>query len=73
LKELNMRASEEAKKQGWPKNPTKLSGMLRRLAPNLRDLGIEIAFDTPERRRILIKRTADTGVTDDRALSDPLV
>lgn len=42
LKELNQRASDEAKKQqGWPKRANTLSGAIKRIAPNLRAIGIE--------------------------------
>ncbi len=42
LRELNQRAGEELKKQqGWPRRPNSLSGSLKRIAPNLRAIGIE--------------------------------
>ncbi|HKC63803.1 MAG TPA: DUF3854 domain-containing protein, partial [Pyrinomonadaceae bacterium] len=41
LKELNALAGDEAQKQqGWPKRGNILSGILRRLAPNLRNAGV---------------------------------
>ncbi|MCA1558439.1 MAG: hypothetical protein LC731_07870, partial [Acidobacteria bacterium] len=44
LKELNAFAGDEAQKQqGWPKRGNVLSGLLKRLAPNLRAAGIEYA------------------------------
>lgn len=42
LNELSQRASDELKKQqGWPKRPNTLSGAIKRIAPNLRIVGIE--------------------------------
>lgn len=42
LEELNLRASDEMKKQqGWPKRANLLSGAVKRIAPNLRAIGIE--------------------------------
>ncbi|HEX8173977.1 MAG TPA: DUF3854 domain-containing protein [Pyrinomonadaceae bacterium] len=42
LEALNQRASEEVKKQqGWPKRPNLLSGAVKRVAPNLRAIGID--------------------------------
>lgn len=41
LEALNQRASDETKKQqGWPKRPNALSGAVKRIAPNLRAVGI---------------------------------
>ncbi len=42
LESLNQRASDEMKKQqGWPKRSNALSGAVKRIAPNLRAVGIE--------------------------------
>jgi hypothetical protein len=42
LEESNQRASDEMKKQqGWPKRANSLSGAIKRIAPNLRAVGIE--------------------------------
>lgn len=42
LKELNQLANDEMRKQqGWPKQPNALSGAVKRIAPNLRAVGIE--------------------------------
>jgi hypothetical protein len=40
-----------AKAKTWPKSPRGLSGRLRRAAPNLRRIGIHIAFDRGEGRK----------------------
>lgn len=45
LPALADKAREAAKAKSWPTTPRALSGRLRRAAPNLRRVGIEIAFD----------------------------
>jgi hypothetical protein len=57
LKALKPYAGEDAGSQrSWPANGRGLSNALRRLAPNLRKLGIDVSFsrDTDRRRRRLI-------------------
>jgi hypothetical protein len=45
LEGLNARRSHDEKPpEGWPKKPNGLSGMLRRLAPNLRLAGLDVTF-----------------------------
>ena len=45
LKKLADRADKEAKHhRAWPVDATRLSGALRRIAPNLRELGILVEF-----------------------------
>jgi hypothetical protein len=53
LKALNDVASEtQQKAKGWPKRPAGLGSLLRRIAPPLRKVGIEITFDrTPGGKR----------------------
>ena len=53
LKALNDVASEtQQKAKGWPKRPARLGSLLRRIAPPLRKVGIEITFDrTPGGKR----------------------
>ena len=47
-------------KKHWPKSGRGLSGALRRLAPNLRAVGIDVLFDTEgrgnDKRRIIVVR-----------------
>jgi hypothetical protein len=46
LDKLNKLADEDIRRsKEWPKRPNKLSGMLRRLAPSLRAIGIKADFD----------------------------
>jgi hypothetical protein len=63
LEKLNLIAGEERTRRfDWPKSPTKLSGALRRIAPNLRPFGIDIEFEQTigrNRRGILIRNLPD--------------
>jgi hypothetical protein len=46
LDRLNKLADDETKRtKGWPKRPNTVSGALRRLAPSLRAMGVEVYFD----------------------------
>jgi hypothetical protein len=46
LEELNALADAESRKQkGWPKNPQTLSGLVRRISPALRRVGVDIKHD----------------------------
>jgi len=46
LRELNLRADDLTQREkDWPKSARVLSAVLRRLAPNLRRLGVEVKFD----------------------------
>jgi len=61
LTELGKIVGEVAQnRQDWPKSGRGLSGVLRRLAPNLRAVGIDVQFDTEGRgnykRRIIVVR-----------------
>jgi hypothetical protein len=48
LQTLNTKADDTEKRSlTWPKTPAKLSGMLRRITPNLRTVGVEISFVKP--------------------------
>ena len=51
------------KREDWPANPRTLSGQLRRLAPDLRSIGIEVTFAprTGKRRAITIIRAEESG------------
>ncbi len=54
--ELLSRITPPARPKGWPESPRGLSGALRRLAPQLRRVGINVTFPKrqAERRRIVI-------------------
>ena len=64
---LRVAASAEAQNQkGWPRTPRALSGQLRRLAPNLRAVGVDISFGREQRaarRRLITVRLLGVGET----------
>jgi len=65
LKELNLLADDETRRRkDWPAQPNVLSGALRRAAPNLRNLGIEVEFPKPGHRgrQITIRTVAQNIV-----------
>jgi hypothetical protein len=52
LKELNKIADEKIQNlKSWPNQPQRLSNILRRLAPNLITVGVDIKFDTVGHRK----------------------
>ena len=65
LDELDNRADESVRRsrekdRGWPKNARSLSGILNRLAPNLRGVGVDIDSwqeTTGDRKRMILIRT----------------
>jgi hypothetical protein len=44
LQDLERYAPEAVRRREWPRTPRKLSGELRRLAPTLRSVGVDISF-----------------------------
>jgi hypothetical protein len=42
---------KKRKDQGWPKTPSVLSGLLRRIAPNLKTSGVHLTFNIYEGKR----------------------
>ncbi len=78
LTELGEVVGEVARnRQDWPKSGRGLSGVLRRLAPNLRAVGIDVLFDTEgrgnDKRRIIVVRRFgnDIDPTDPTVPSQP--
>jgi hypothetical protein len=59
--DLDERRNRERSKD-WPTKPHVLSGKLRRLAPNLRRLGIEIRSGTNWERKLIIRRLPQSSV-----------
>jgi hypothetical protein len=47
------------RRRDWPKTPTTLGGQLRRLAPTLRNVGVDIAFHRAARHRYITIRRLD--------------
>lgn len=61
LRELEQRSGAEVSKtRGWPKSPQSFSGILRRLAPNLRTDGFSVSFAPREggtgRRLVVVEK-----------------
>jgi hypothetical protein len=55
LKALSESIPEAQRKaKGWPKRPNTLSGILRRIAPPLRKVGINVTFDPRDKRKKII-------------------
>jgi hypothetical protein len=54
--------SDVTKHKSWPKNGQVLSGAIRRLAPTLRALGVDVIFDRDpnQKRRRIIRLTVTT-------------
>ena len=52
LVHINALGTEQQRKHGWPSNPTRLSGILKRLAPNLRGNDVDIEFKHGKQRLI---------------------
>jgi hypothetical protein len=61
LEELTKRAGNGVDKAGWPKNANVLSSQLRRLAPNLRAIGIDLQFGKSGNRFIKARKLAPTA------------
>jgi hypothetical protein len=62
LDELKMYATDQTiRSRDWPKSPRGLAGKLRRLAPNLRRVGIETTFDRDKRARSIRLTRASVG------------
>ena len=68
LNKLDEAADEASQKQrlaknsGWPRSARGLSGKLRRLAPNLRQLGFDVEMDLPKRGIRLGRQTTVSTV-----------
>jgi hypothetical protein len=74
LKELNEIVPEaEQKSKGWPKRPNTLSKILRRIAPPLRKVGIDVRFDRDKDRRwMAITRGEACKTSSSSSSSSPL-
>jgi hypothetical protein len=67
LKALNGTIPESQQKaKGWPKRPNTLSGILRRIAPPLRKVGIEITFEREGKSRVRTITITHTPSPPDR-------
>lgn len=55
LTDRSTAATNPAAKDRWPKTPAKLSNLLRRDAPALRAVGVDVSFSRGHKRRIVVK------------------
>jgi hypothetical protein len=63
LQELNLlMGDQERKMDAWPKRSDKLSNRLRRLAPNLRSVGIDVQFSKSGKRQVALRKVAPGSV-----------
>jgi hypothetical protein len=68
LEELEKRAEESTRRlKAWPKSPRALAGVLRRLAPNLRKVGVAVEFstmgrDAKKRRAVTLGRSSKESI-----------
>ena len=53
------RHDEVTRQKGWPKTPRVLSGHIRRIAPNLREAGIDVEFHHSGTRQISVRRNSN--------------
>ena len=75
LKGLNAIAGDEAQKQqGWPKRGNSLSGILKRLAPNLRTAGVNFSrlsrSDTKGSRKIKLEQARNSSSVSSASSGD---
>jgi hypothetical protein len=76
LRELERRSDAEiTRTRGWPKSARSFSGILRRLAPNLRTNGISVSFVSREggtgRRLVVIEKVPITSSLPSQRQSSP--
>jgi hypothetical protein len=73
LETLNrLRGGDKKPEAGWPKTPHALSWALRRVSPNLRAAGIEVALpDKADKRRIITIIAAKVGETLPKTPTSP--
>jgi putative DNA primase/helicase len=73
LQVLTERSDDPTRRQkGWPANAQGLSNTLRRLAPNLRKIGIEVVFSKgKDRRRLRLIVLRDIASTSSDASGNP--
>ena len=67
-----LRGGDKKPEAGWPKTPHALSWALRRVSPNLRAAGIEVALpDKADKRRIITIIAAKVGETLPKTPTSP--
>ena len=72
LAELDSLVGEtKTKRKDWPVDGAQLGKILRRIAPNLRQAGTDVQFDTPKRRMLAIRKGRDFAVITDMPSQEP--
>jgi hypothetical protein len=73
LDELDAQADEKTTRlRGWPKSARSLSGIIKRLAPNLRAAGVSVELGRTSRGRyITLGRIKESNVISDISVIDP--
>ena len=67
---LNTRVNDNTSRlRAWPKSASALGGALKRLAPNLREVGFELEFIKSSRQRI-VRISLQPGVTPVTAITE---
>lgn len=54
LQRLARIGAEPTRQSGWPKSPNQLSAGLRRIAPDLRAVGVRVEFQRTEQQRLIV-------------------
>jgi putative DNA primase/helicase len=62
LADLDAEDAKELRRNGWPKDARRLSGALRRIAPDLRAVGLRVEFHENKRPRLI--ELADEAASD---------
>jgi hypothetical protein len=60
---LNARDHEAYRTPGWPKTAKKLASDVKRLAPNLRKLGVSVGFERTNGKRLIALQESRGSVT----------
>ena len=60
---LNERDSEAYRTPGWPKTAKKLASDVKRLAPNLRKLGVSVGFERTNGKRLIVLQESPSVTT----------
>ena len=77
LAELDHQVGDRAARQkGWPQSGRSLSGILKRLAPNLRAVGVEVEFGSTgrgkdKRRNLILRRVGESCDPNDPNVPKP--
>lgn len=67
----NLAGEKSAKRADWPASPGALSGQLRRLAPDLRSISVEVTFTRTGQRRVITITRAEVASKRPSSASPP--